>query len=281
LAQGYFKADYYLSSSLKNDDGDNFGKSDLLKISGRYTLPFSIKQNSSEQPIVWSATLGGSYGIFGNKRIEANTIPDEIINLNLTLSHIRPLSQKWYMIASLGAGIYSEPDAIAARSVLINGGAIFVYKWMRNLDIGIGAGVTTSYGTPMAVPMSFIKWDFTCKYELKVEAGNTLQISGSAKLNDKLKLKLVALENDGISAVMKIDGKSMIYSSVITKMYLTPEYKIGKLSTLYVGLGATMERTSKLSERSVKYFWELFKKDGNKLRFDPTGFITFGFRYGF
>lgn len=32
------------------------------------------------------------------------------------------------MIASLGAGIYSAPDAITWQSVLVNGGVIFVYK---------------------------------------------------------------------------------------------------------------------------------------------------------
>lgn len=112
FTQGHLKTDYLFSSSLKNENGDTFGKGDLLKISGRYTLPLSVRQNNLGQISVWSATLSGSYGIFGNKKITEQTIPDEIINLNLSISHLRPISQKWYLVASLGGGIYAEPNAI-------------------------------------------------------------------------------------------------------------------------------------------------------------------------
>lgn len=283
FAQGYLKSDYLFSSSLTNKEGDKFGKSDLLKISGRYTLPFSIKQNDSGQVSAWSATLSGSYGISVNKDISVDIIPDEIVNLNLSLSHIRPLSQKWYLIASLGGGIYSRPTAVSAKSILVNGGVFFVYRLLNDLDVGIGAGVTTSYGMPMIMPMSYVKYTLTGKYELIFEAANNMQIAASAKFNDNFKMKLVAMEMDGMSAVMDIDNRSMIYSSVTMRSYLTPEYKIGKSLTLYLGIGGAWMRSVKISERSLKYFWETFKKeeDDNRFRFKPAGYVTVGVRYGF
>ncbi len=157
-----------MSSSLKDEVGNKYGSGDLFKVSGRYTLPLSIKQNNSGQISAWWATLNGSYGIFGNKDIAINTIPDKILNLNFSLSHIRPLSKRWYMIASVGGGIYSEPDKITTKSILVNGGIFFIYKWMNNLDVGISVGVTNSYGMPIIVPTSYIKWQLTGKYKIKV-----------------------------------------------------------------------------------------------------------------
>lgn len=283
FSQGYLKSDYLSTSSLTNEEGGKFGKGDLLKISGRYTLPFSIKQNHSGQVSAWSATLSGSYGVSNNNNLLIDLLPDEVINLNLSLSHVRPLSPKWYLITSLGGGIYAQPDAISAKSVLVNGGVFFVYRLLDNLDVGIGAGVTTSYGIPMAMPMSYVKYKFTGKYEVMFEAANNMQISTSAKFNDRFKLKLVAMEMDGMSAVMDVEEKSMIYSSVTMKSYLTPEYKIGKSSTLYLGIGGAWIRSVKISERSLKYFWETFKDEDerNQFNFKPAGSLTIGFRYGF
>lgn len=280
FAQGYLRSDYLISSSLKDEAGNNYGSGDLFRVSGRYTLPLSVKQNDSGPISAWSATLGGSYGFFGNKGMTINTIPDEIINLNFSLSHMRPISKKWYVIASLGGGIYSEPDKITAKSILVNGAVFFVYKLMNNLDVGAGGAITNAYGVPIIMPTSYLKWQLTGKYEIKAEATNSMAISASAQFTDHLKLKLVAIEMDGMSAVMNIDEKSMIYSSSILKSYLTSEYKIGK-STLYMGIGGTWLRSSKLSRRTLKGFWEGFTKDDNDFRFNPTGYLTLGFRYGF
>ena len=281
LAQGFLKSDYLASSPLKNKNGDKFGSGDLFKVSGRYTLPLSVKQNTSGQISLWSATFSGSYGIFDNKKIIINTMPDDIINASFNISHVRPLSRKWYMVASLGGGIYSELDKISAKSILINGGVFFVYKLMNNLDVGIGACVTNSYGVPIIIPTSYLKWQLAGKYKIKVDIASNMEISASIKFNDKFNLKLVAIEMDGISAVMDIDNKSMIYSSTNMKSYLTPEYQINKLSTLYMGVGDAWLRTASLSKRTLKGFWETFKKDDNDYHFYSTVYLTVGFKFGF
>jgi len=278
-AQGFLKSDYITSSSLKDEKGNRYGSGDLFKISGRYTLPLSVRQNSSGQLSAWSATFYGSYGLFDNKKIRLNTIPDKIINANISLSHLRPLSEKWYLIASLGGGIYAEPDDVSAKSILVNGGVFFVYKLINNLDLGIGAALTNSYGVPVIMPTSYVKWQLTGRYEVKANLANNMEISASAKLSDNFHLRLVAMEMDGMSAVMDIDGKSMIYSSTNMKSYLTPEYRKGK-STFYLGMGGVWMRSSKLSRRTLKGFWNSFKKDDDDMNFNPACYFIVGFKYG-
>lgn len=283
LAQGYIKTDYLFSSTFKEKDGENkLGAGDLMKISGRYTLPIFSKQNESGQVTAWSATLGGSYSVLSNKGFASDVNPNKVLNTNLNISHIRPLSRKWSLLASLGGGIYSEPDRIKWNSLLVNGAVIFIYRINNKLDVGIGAGITNSYGIPIAMPMSYFKLNLTGKYEIKIDLSTKIEIAGIAKFNDKFHLRLTAMEMDGISAVVEKDGKSMIYSSTMMRSYLSPEFKIGKSSTIFMGAGGVWTRSSRLSERTLKSFWNSFKNDSeNKYKFKPTGYLTLGFRYGF
>lgn len=281
LAQGYVKSDYLFSSTFRNDVGDKLGSGDLWKISGRYTLPFSMKRNNDGQITAWSATISGSYGILHNKNMVNNIHPDEILNTNLSIAHVRPLSAKWSLIASLGGGIYAEPNAITAKCILASGGAIFVYKVSNRLNVGVGLGLTNSYGVPIVMPMAYLKWDLPGKYEIKVDLSTQVEISAATKLTDRLKLRLVGIEMDGMSAVREVEGESMIYSTTMMRSYLTSELKVGKSSTLFLGGGGVWTRSAKLSKRSLKSFWNSFKDDDDKLRFNPTGYLTVGFRYGF
>lgn len=280
LAQGYLKSDYLFSSPLKDEEGNKYGSGDLLKTSAGITVPLSVKKNSSGQVKAWSATVNGSYGVLNNKNITEIVNPEKIVNVTLGIAHIRPLSERWYLLASLGAGIYSEPNSITAKSILASGGAIFVYKVKNNLDLGIGAGLTNSFGIPIIMPMAYVNWQLTGKYEVKANIANGMEISGSVKLGNRFKVKLTAIEMDGMSAVMDIDGKSMIYASAIIKSHLTPEFRIGKSSTFYLGGGGVWARSVKLSKRSFKGFLDTFKEDDN-LNFRATGYLTVGFRYGF
>lgn len=284
LAQGYIKSDYLFSSKFKEKEGaEKLGSGDLLKISGRYTFPFSAKKNDLGQVTAWSATLGGSYSILDNRGLANDINPNKVLNTNLSISHIRPLSKRWSLVASFGGGSYSEPNNIKWSSILVNGAVIFIYKVNDKLDLGIGAGITNSYGIPMAMPMSYLKLSLTGKYEIKVDVSTKIEIAGTAKFNDKFHLKLVAMEMDGISAVTERDGKSMIYSSMMMRSYLTPEFKLGKSSTLFLGGGGVWTRSSRLSERTLKSFWNTFKnnENENRYKFKPTGYLTVGFRYGF
>ena len=281
FAQSYFKTDYIPSSTFKEKGGDEkLGSGDLMRISGAYTLPLSVKKNELNQITALSATLSGAYSSMDNKGLARTLNPREIFNTNLTLSYLRPINDKWSLIGALGAGIYSEPNDVSWKSVLVNGGLIFVYKINDKLGVGVGAGVTNSYGIPMAIPMVYLKYNLTGKYSITVDFALRLQVAGTVKFSDKFNLKLTAIEMDGISAVTELDGKKMVYSSMMMRSYLSPEYKLDKKSTLFAGIGGTWMRNSKLSERKLKSLWKSFSDD-DKYTYKPTAYFTIGYKYGF
>lgn len=279
--QGYISSDYMPTSTYKDDNGNKYGSGSLMIISSRYTIPFSIKRNDMGQITAWSATLNCSYGIFSNKGQAKELNPDNVLNSNLNISHIRPISKKWNIIASLGCGIYASPNEITTKSILANGAIIFVYKLRDNLDIGIGAGLTNSYGVPMILPMSYFSWRSSGKYEIKVDMSSGMKVTASTWLNQKIKVELTAIELDGISAVMSIDGKSKIYSSMMMKSYIRPSFYINKKTSVYLGIGGNWLRTTKISDRNLKGFINSFKSDNDSPKFGTTLRFMVGFRYGF
>ena len=183
LSQGYIEGGLIPNRDFQDDDKNRLGAASEWQISGRYTIPFSVKTNENGQPIVWAGTVSGQYVKMNNHDGACEVNPHDVLNLSLNVSHRRPLSERWYMMASIGAGIYSAPDEIAFRSVLANGGIVFAYKWRNNLDIGLGAGLTNSYGVPLVMPMGYLKWTTTGKYEIDVEAVNALKPKSVIRTN--------------------------------------------------------------------------------------------------
>jgi len=281
-AQGYLKTEYISSSDFKNKEGQNFGSGDYMKVSARYNYPLSIKQNDLGQAVLWSVSFNGSYGLLNNKGSATAYNPDNILNTSVNLTHIRPVSGKWSLLATFGAGIYSAPNEITTKSILVNGGLIFIYKVRNNFDLGVGLGLTNSFGPPIVMPMSLINWRLSGKYEVKVDIASGIEVSGALKFNDKFKFRVVAIEIDGISCVMNMDGESMIYASTTIKSFLSPEYKIDKKSTLYVGAGGAWLRSTTLTKRSLKEFFKnMFNNENSRLGFSSSGYFTIGYRYGF
>lgn len=282
FAQGYLKTEYVTSSSLTEyDTGNKFGSGDLLKVSGMYNFSFFNKLNDRKQITSWSMAIHGAYGVMNNREEAIKLNPHKIINLGANINYLHPISKKWSLLVTIGAGIYASPDQITGKSILINGGVIFIRNIKDNLRFGIGVGLTNSYGVPLILPMSIFNWNLSGKYEVSVNLSNGIEVNGGVKFGDKFKLKLQAIETDGMSSVMNINGKSMIYSTIIMRSYLRPEYKISNSSILYLGAGATWFRGTGLTERSIKEFFKAFGGDNQQLDFAGAGYFTVGFCYGF
>lgn len=270
----------YLSTSALNDRYNNtYGDGNLSLISGRFNLPLSFKMNEKRQPTMWNATLNMKYGILDNDGEARFYNPNKIINSGITFSHIRPINNQWFMIASLGAGIYAPHDYIRLNSILANGGLVFVYTMRNYLKIGFGGGLTTSFGAPMVMPMVYVSWERKGKYQFNIDFMGRLKVSASTFINPKLKLELVGLEMDGISAVMKINGKSKIYSSTMLKSYLGATFQIDKHMGISVSAGVDWRRTAKLRDRKIN---ELFDFRDKTDRYFGTSFrSTVSIHYSF
>jgi hypothetical protein len=125
----------------------------MFKMQGGFSLPLSYKQYDNGRIKALSVSLDASYGIFNNKDIPTSLHPDKILNTTISLTYLTPISNRWSLLAVLGGGVYSDPSKITGKSILGSGGALFVYHVLDNLDIGVGVGVSNSYGVPMALPM--------------------------------------------------------------------------------------------------------------------------------
>lgn len=277
--QGHASSEYISSSPLRDEAGNNFGSGDMWRFSGRYTLPFSMKRNDRGQLIAWSATLNSTYALLQNKGAAAALNPGRILNTSLNVSHLRPISKRWSLIASLGCGVYAAPDQIAWRSVLANGAVIFVYQLRENLDIGVGAGLTNSFGIPMMLPLGYLNWRTSGKYEIRVDMSGGLKITAAKRLNRKFKLELTAIEMDGISSVMRIDGKSRIYSSTMMRSTLSPSFSISPKADIYLGAGGNWLRSIKIPDRNFRGFLDSFREDGHD--FGVSLRVTAGFKWSF
>lgn len=280
-AQVYFKTEYGTSSLFKDENNvETGGSEDYMKMQGGFSLPLQYKRCENGRIKMWAVSFDASYGLFGNNKIPTDLHPDEILNTSVSLSFLTPLSERWSLLAILGGGVYSKPSQISAKSILGNGGALFIYHVLSSLDVGIGVGLTNSYGTPMGLPMGYINWRIDGKYELKVNMLDNMEISGAVNLNNKIKLRLIGFELDGMSSVMNIDGKSKIFGTVSMKSGLQADFRLGKASTIQVTGGGNWYRDAVVVNRSIKDYFRWFGREYDP-SFKTAAYFSVGYNYGF
>lgn len=284
FAQGYVKANYNFASSLRDDDGNRVGKGDLYKISGRFTVPLWVRGTPfSEDFSVWAMTVSSALATLQNDFDEGVPAPDEILNASVSVSHVRSLSEHWSLITSLGLGLYSPSDEISMEGVFTTGACVFAFRVLDGLSVGLGAGLTTSYGIPMVVPMSYFSWQAGQRVEVKVEALSSFKASASARLGERWKVNLVAIEMDGMSAALDTGGESKdLYSTQIMRSSIGPEYYLSPRCSVFLDAGANWLRSASLRERSVTGFWDAFTGTGSgkSYQFDLALQISAGLRWG-
>jgi hypothetical protein len=112
-AQVSFKTEYIGKSGywyMPNGDkpSERIGNSEGSSIvwQGNANIPFYLKKNENGRPTAWGAGIGGAYASLNNRNFTGDMV-SEIMNLQFGLFHIRPLNDKWSMMASIGAGVYA------------------------------------------------------------------------------------------------------------------------------------------------------------------------------
>lgn len=280
-AQGNISYDYYGESNLKNNDGDREGRGSMSRVDARLTYPLSMKQNNNGFPTLWALSLNASYASLDNDAGAKRYNPNEMLNTGLTLSHIRPLSGKWNLIAAVGCGIYSEPNHVRWQSVLANAMAVAAYRFNETLSMGAGGGLTNSFGVPMVLPMVYLDWRLTGKYELTINFMGRLNITGSMWVAPKWKLAITPIEMDGMSAVIDMDGRTRIYSATMMKALLTGSYYIDKRLSVYGGVGCVYRRTARISKRNIGEGYKSMFSSSGKHSFATAFRLSVGVRYGF
>ncbi len=245
---------YYLPPGEKPREKIGEGKGSAMVYQGAVSIPLSMKMNENNRPTAWGVGLGGSYVSLKNKNFTDDMV-SEIMNLQLGVYHLRPLNDRWSMRASVGAGIFAPStdfSKISFKNMLASGGVVFIRHLNPNLDIGGGVAINSSLGYPMIFPAVYVKWRHKGNFDVNIELVEGLDISAGYKFSDRLKLSY-ALEMNGQVALLKKDGKDVIFSHQYIVTGFRPEIKLGEKGLSLTGMaGLNLYRPASYSDRTLK-----------------------------
>ncbi len=270
-----------LSSSIENRDKQKVGRGGMQYVSGRLTLPLSIKRDAERGIRTWLATLSGKYAHLNNKEGAALINPDKIVNTGLMLTHIRTIAPRWNMIAMTGVSLNAPSDYIRTNSLSLTAGALFSYHVNQGLNMGVGIIVTTNYGDPICIPVPFITWKKSGKinYELNMRGMPEFRIS--SQLTPKFLLALSPFDAERFSAVVKHAGTHKLYTNNLIKTSLEGSYHIAKHVSLNAEAAYVYYHKTKLIDRSARAFWKNLFSNKNALKYSPTWTLSVGLQYRF
>jgi len=280
-AQVSFKTEYFGTSNYKNNDGEKVGnsKGSAMVYSGIANIPLAVKINKDSLSSTWILNLSSDHASLDNKNFTQDLVLSHITNLQLSVVNIRQLSQKWSLIAFAGAGIYTSETQISkvnANSILGNGGAIFVKKINPKLDLGAGLALTNTLGYPMLFPALYVNYNSEGKYTFKFSMLNGIQASAGYNFNKTFDLHLIA-EMNGQMALLKKDGKNVIFTHQYAVAGLRPEIKINKNISLPITLGVNAVRFAYFQDRNLKSFFK--DKESSYFDFSPYAAAQINYKF--
>lgn len=132
----------------------------------------------------------------------------------------------------------------------------------------------------MGLPMGYINWQLDGKYEVTVSMLENMEISGTMKMSNKVKIRLIGFELDGMSAVMDVDGKSKLFGTMSMKSGLQVDFKIGTMSSIQLTGGGNWYRDAVVVNRTIKDYFRWFGREYDP-SFKTSGYFSIGYKYGF
>lgn len=178
-AQGVLEYEMTGRSRLKDYWGTAYGSGNMSRISLAYNAALAKK---------WSVGLSADYVTMDNTGEAAAINDSRIVNAGMSVNYLQPLTRKWSLIVSLGAGVFAPADEVRLKSILGSGGAIFVCHINGNLDIGGGAGISNSYGVPMLMPMLYVSWRRNGRFSFNVDMLSRIRVAASMAAGRRFRL---------------------------------------------------------------------------------------------
>ncbi len=254
------------------------GRGSSVVYQGSANIPFYMKKNENNRPTAWGIGISAAYASLDNQDLPIDMV-SEIMNLQLGILHIRPISKKWSMMASIGGGIFTpftDFSKIRWKNVLGSGGVIFIWHLRPNLDLGGGVAVNSSLGYPMVFPALYLNWRLDRKFKVNVSLADGVDLSAGYEFGEYFKLAL-AFEMSGQMALLERDGKDMIFSHQYMVTGLRPEVRIGKTGlSIFVMGGISAYRPVQYSDRTLK---AMFASSGSYY-FRVSPYASAGIRFG-
>jgi len=262
------KTEYVPASSYirPEDSVKTNSKSDFKRVNLNLSIPLSVKKDSAGRVKAWSVLLGGSYAKMSHKNYETPLFPDQMLNAQVGLQHIRPLGKKWSMMMMASVGLYTDLENINFDDVLGQGGVLFIRHFNPNLALGGGPVLTTAFGVPMILPWIYFDWKTNGKVKFKLNFPEGAE--AGYQFSDTFTLKSV-VNLSGMLTERNKEGKSVMFGYQQITAGLKPEIKIADKMNLSITGGTALLRSFTESERKVK---SIFK---NKKMADPRFASTF------
>jgi hypothetical protein len=262
-AQIVFKTEYFGRSGYRMTEGETNekvcnSKGSATVYQGAVNIPLSVKFNENNRPTRWSLNVGGAYVKLNNKDFTDPLVIDELLNFGISLNHLRPLNDKWSMMATIGGGIYmpgTNFSKMGFENVLGSVGVVFIRHLKPNLDLGGGLAINNSFGFPMLFPAVYLNWKTQGKYTVKVSMIKGLEVAAGYAVNKNLGLHLIA-EMNGQTALLEQNGKNKIFSHAYLVAGFRPEIKLGDKLTIPVTVGINAWRPSGITDRKLKSMFQ-------------------------
>ena len=129
-------------------------KGSAVVYQGSINIPLLVKNTKYDRPTIWSVGINGAYASLNNKNFTGDydgMVINEMMNIALGLSYMRPLSEKWSLITSLGAGIYAPStnlSKIRYKHLLGNVAVLFIKHLKSNREVRCGISINSTIHEP-------------------------------------------------------------------------------------------------------------------------------------
>lgn len=263
-------------TTLEDHDGNTHGSGSFASVSGRLSLDLSRKIDDYGRPTLWNATIRCNYGSLANHGEADALYPNHMLNATVNLTHIRPLRGRWSFMASAGVGVYTTVDEFAARDILCNATLIFIYSLNPNLSIGIGAGLSSTFGVPMLLPLPYLRYTSGGRFEFTVNMIGMATVTAAVQADERLKLRMDLLDVESMSVIRYVDSRTMVYGHSTFQSALRPELSLGSSSRVYLSVGVAWWRTLRTTRRSLGGFFKSFNHN-YRSRFNPSLALSVGY----
>lgn len=268
-AQLTIKGEYFGVSSYRDADNKKVGnaKGSAVVFQGSLNVPIYTQKDSLNRLTMWSIAINASYASLNNKNFTEDLLIPEIMNYQAAINYLRPISPKWSLLATIGAGVYmptTQLSQIRINNVLANVGMLFIRRITSNFDAGIGIAMNNTFGYPMVFPALYIGWNYDNIWRAKVSALNGINCSVGYKLNEKLILNF-NIDMNGQMAIVKKDNKDKIFTHQYIVIGAQPEFCINNKISIPITIGFSATRGSYFDDRSISAFFRSMSRE-----YDPS-----------
>ena len=264
-AQLSLKTEYFGKSSYRDESNQKVGdcRGAAIVYQGSVNVPFIQKINDRNQPTIWGVGISGVYAKLNNDNFTDDLVLPQIMNLQLSLFHIRPISEKWSVMANVGIGVYASDTRfykIRMRNLLGNVGLIFIRHFKSNIEIGGGVAFNNTFGYPLLFPALYFNWNYDKQFICKISALEGLNLLLGYKLNNFTSLNFIT-EMNGQMALTKIDDKEKIFTHQYIIVGVRPAINISEKISIPITIGFNAMRAAYYDNRSIKALFQSMSRE--------------------